>query len=729
MIRWSAALAYPIAFAASFCILLLEITAGRFLAPAVGVSLETWTGIIGVVLAGFALGDAIGGRLADRAPSPRLLAGALLAAAATVMLVPAAAGAARGAILAAPLMARVVVAAVLVFLVPATLLGAVSPITARLTLRAMEDAGRTVGWLGAAGTVGSLLGVLVGGFYLMEEFGVHTIALGAGLALAALAIPPLLAVLPPSDDEAPKKRGRPDRSERGQASVWPRPWVPYVLPAFSGAAIMAIELAAGRLVAPALGTSLYTWSSLIGTVLLGIAAGNALGGWLADRDPSRRLLGNMFFYGGWGALVLLFVAATFVRPTFYSMPAVVVLPLLFGGLVVPPSLFLGTISPVVIRLSFRAVPSSGDLVGRVYASQAIGSILGTFLTGFVLVSHLGARAVIVLAASLAVLTGALVGDPRPRVVQPLVRAGAAAAFVGALVASLAGWIPSPCLRESNYFCIRVDVLEDIRVLRLDRLIHSYVNMKNPTALEYDYEHGYAMLVADYASRHPGRRLQTLSIGGGAYVFPRYIERLYAGSVVDVVEIDPAVTEVTYERLGMSRATTIRTWNEDGRLFFLRGQARQYDLIFGDAFNDYAVPYHLTTLEFARMVAASLRPGGVYAANVIDGRHGLFLRSYLATLGRAFRHVYVMPAGDGWRTSVRTTFVVFASQEPLDLERIAALRPRGVPEAVRLVILSEFVLADYLKKGPSMILTDDHVPVDNFLAVVYAESAQRTYERR
>src|SRR5436190_16403587 len=65
--------ACTIVFIASFCSLVIELVAGRIMAPYIGVSLYTWTSIIGVVLAGISLGNYVGGRIADRAASASTL--------------------------------------------------------------------------------------------------------------------------------------------------------------------------------------------------------------------------------------------------------------------------------------------------------------------------------------------------------------------------------------------------------------------------------------------------------------------------------------------------------------------------------------------------------------------------------------------------------------------------------------------------------------------------------
>ncbi len=741
---WSPAVAYPTVFGAGFCVLLLEIVAGRLLAPALGISLETWTGIIGMVLAGFATGDLLGGRLADRFPTPRLLALILALAGIAVMGMLPLAAALRTAFTGAPIFARVAAIAAAVLFLPCALLGAVIPVATRLTLRAVERAGRTAGALSAVATASNVLGVVLGGFFLLERYGVRAIVGGAGQALEGLAVAVLLLsgrpALPAAEPLASSRPG----------AAGPSPSLVTLVPALGGAAVMAVELAGARMLAPLFGASLYTWASVIGGTLLGISVGNGLGGWLADRDPSTRLLGNVLILAGASTLIALAgpffysdLGPHLMRAVLAALPARVSLPLLIGAVLLPPALLFGAISPIVIRIALRDLPGSGRLVGRVYAAQAIGSVLATFATGSLLISWWGARAVMLVVAEGVLLVGVLVGTPDPRrAVRSVLRGAAAAAFALVFAAAVGGKVPSPCLRESNYYCIRVlDQGPNIRVLALDSLFHSYVVLGEPTALLYEYEQGFAMVTADYATRLPAQQedgsaaaavsgdltaippLRVLVIGGGGLVFPRYLRAVYPSAVVEVVEIDPAVTAVAHEVLGIPREG-MRIWHQDGRQFFFRRPHRAYDLIFGDTFRDaYSVPYHLTTGEFSAMVADALTPGGIYAVNLVDGRAAQFLRSYVRTLRRVFAHVKVLPVGDNWADAVQTTYVILASQRPLDPERILARRPPGVPARAYLVALSTDALIDLADSGPSVLLTDDHAPVDQFLARLYAAAVR------
>jgi spermidine synthase len=217
----------------------------------------------------------------------------------------------------------------------------------------------------------------------------------------------------------------------------------------------------------------------------------------------------------------------------------------------------------------------------------------------------------------------------------------------------------------------------------------------------------------------------LLIGGGGYAFPRYLTAVYPGSTMHVVEIDPVVTRTVYEDLGLPRSAPVTTWNEDGRQFLMRDRRQAYDLILGDAFRDaYSVPYHLTTREFASMAAGALEPGGVFAANVIDGQSAWFLRSYLRTLQQVFRHVYLLPVDVNWRTNPQITSVILASNEPLDVASLTSRRPTGVPADTKIFALSDAELSAFMADGQGIVLTDDHAPVENLLARLYNESVRR-----
>jgi spermidine synthase len=290
--------------------------------------------------------------------------------------------------------------------------------------------------------------------------------------------------------------------------------------------------------------------------------------------------------------------------------------------------------------------------------------------------------------------------------------------VGAVGVQRGAWT-SKCLRETQYFCIKVrdedHEGESVRVLILDRLVHSYTSLNDPTPLIYGYEKLYAEATAYAATQN--KPLRALFIGGGGYTFPKYMEAAYPESELAVVEIDPGVTQTAYEQLGLARDTRIVSHNEDARLFLLRPPTERYTLIMGDAFNDYSVPYHLTTREFNELVKHWLTPGGLYMLNLIDGTRHDFLRATVHTLRQTFDHVYVAPTSENWRTSPRMTFVLIASDAALDF---AQFKPSTSEEKSALMpqrVLNEDELQALLDEGEAVVLTDQFAPVDQMLAPV------------
>src|SRR5579884_587556 len=150
---------------------------------------------------------------------------------------------------------------------------------------------------------------------------------------------------------------------------------------------LVIELIAGRIMAPYIGVSLYTWTSIIGVVLAGISIGNYLGGRIADRWASGTTLGILFLLSGVASLAILWTTSWVVTVT--TPPSVTLVEKIVfytTAIFFLPALLLGTVSPVVIKLSLLDLNRTGNIVGRIYAVSTVGAIAGTFATGFYLIA-------------------------------------------------------------------------------------------------------------------------------------------------------------------------------------------------------------------------------------------------------------------------------------------------------------------------------------------------------
>lgn len=518
-------------------------------------------------------------------------------------------------------------------------------------------------------------------------------------------------------------------------------WIGLNATAFlASACIMVVEVLSTRLVARYLGSSLYTWSSAIGVVLAGIAIGNYVGGRLADRHAPRRTLS------------LLFVGASLLCATIPTQNAWVGQAELLRQLAWPtrvflhflivflaPSALLGTMSPVVAKLALDLGYGSGRTIGTIYAWGSIGSIVGTLSAGFFLVAWAGTEASILLVALVLAAMGIVYGAAS-RV--PYV-AGAALLVLAALVgggtpwsgriASALGYMDpdseiAEFLADSQYQRVRVlSTGPGIRALLLDTLVHSRINLGDPLDLQYEYAALYAEVIR---AAHPdGAPMRALFIGGGGLAFPRYVEVAYPGSTIEATEIDPVVTEAAFQALGVPRSTSIEVYDMDARnrvSELVEPSSRdpdrpRFDFVFGDAFSDLSVPFHLTTLEFLQDVDRVLDDGGVYLMNLVDAPDSAqFLGAVVETASEVFPFVRVVSFVDDTGPS-RTTFVVVAAKRDLDLS--------ALPDQVRRRhgLRARVETPDVY---PGILLTDDYAPVENLMqSVVRQYSALHADEER
>jgi hypothetical protein len=457
----------------------------------------------------------------------------------------------------------------------------------------------------------------------------------------------------------------------------------------ASAAILVLEILAGRLLAPYVGVTLETFTAVIGVVLAGIAVGTWQGGRLADRTDPKPLIPLALALGGALAIGSVPIIRILGDATLDASPVAVVILASAGFLL--PSAVLSSVSPMVVKLRLRSTDETGAVVGRLSAIGTAGSLVGVFTTGFVFVAQFPITPVIVGVGSGLIVLGFVTRA----LLRPTSDPSRMAACVALAIAAgaLTVVVPSRCNDDTTYYCARVEadpLRPSGRVLHLDDLIHTYIDLDDPTYLAFDYSRTIAATIDVMAPA--GEPLDVVHIGGGGFLLPRYVEATRPNSTNVVLEVDPGVVEIARRELGLRTGGGIDARTGDGRVLLRALDNDSADLVVGDAFGAESVPWHLTTEEFVRDIDRVLRPGGVYALNLLDAGPLQFARAQLATMRAVFEHVTVAELPETSSTMRGDNYVLMASHTPLP---VAGMSPAEVDRFI----------------GDAQVLTDEYAPVD------------------
>ncbi len=483
-----------------------------------------------------------------------------------------------------------------------------------------------------------------------------------------------------------------------------------------GAAVMVLEMAGSRLLAPHLGTSIVVWTALIGVILASLSLGYWLGGRAGDRNPSARRLSGIILAGA--AFVLL---AALVHDPVLRVLAGANLPLQAGAIAAAlllfavPAVLLGMVSPYIIQvklLSYKDRNKTGTVMGRFFALSTVGSILGTFLGGYVLISWLGTRTILYSVAGALALAALLAAPANRRMAAALVL-GACAGLGGHAALTAPASLAHGIDFDSRYNHIRVQegtlgsYGKAMRFLITDPgSVQSGMLLDNPTELALDYTKHYSLA---WHLRPDARRF--LMLGGGGYSVPKYLVASRPDAQVDVVEIDPGITRAARDYFNLKESPRLRVFHEDARVFLnqaaLREKPEQYDVIMGDTFtSSYNIPFHLGTVECAERIKTLLKDDGVFVCNIISavtGEQGRVLRGIRASFVRVFPQVQLFPVTNPGQGDVAQNVMLVARKTPGDT-------PLGWNEEMRAMLAKEW-------KAPlpddTPALTDDYAPVERY----------------
>ncbi len=471
-----------------------------------------------------------------------------------------------------------------------------------------------------------------------------------------------------------------------------------------GAIVMIFELVGARVLGPYFGTSFFVWTAIIGVILGSLSLGYYLGGKIADKRPSVQMLSSVIFVSAllialsyfFKEVFLIFLSGTIKDAKMASVIATVVL---FS----PASVFLGMVSPYAVKLRVDSLKTTGAVVGRLYSLSTLGSIFGTFLAGFYLIPSFGTNMnLIILTVFLFFLSFLLILKKQffLRFAVVLV----VFSFFYSIDFSVAGRIDvdTPYNRVWIYDYKHSSTGKITKIMGINNENHSSMFLDSDELVNV-YTKYYDLInffKADFEN--------VLMLGGAAYSYPKYFVQNYLDSFIDVVEIDPKMTELARKYFRLEDNDRMQIFHEDGRVF-LNNTSKKYDAILGDAFGSrYSVPYQLTTLEAVEKKYNALTEDGVVILNLIssfEGQNSMFLRAQYRTYKEVFPKIFLFKVNSIVPDDKLQNIILVAFKKDFEKDFSSA-------SAELLPLLNTIWKGNLLLDLP--ILTDDFAPVEYYM---------------
>lgn len=480
----------------------------------------------------------------------------------------------------------------------------------------------------------------------------------------------------------------------------------------AGFSIMVVELISSRIVAPIIGSSVFTWTSVIGITLLGLSIGSFIGGKIADKTERREPLPLAFLISA----ILVFIITILIRNTDFitgSSTSILKLNLLISSyLFLLPAISIGTIQPMILKRFANDFSKIGSEYGALSAIWSLGSILGVFLTGFFFVSTIGSLETIWLVSIILFLTGLAlaIGNKKDLVFF----------LITIVILIIYIFIPSSTnkktslifQKETNYYTARITDsylvgFGESRMLFLDFDSHSI----QPTETsKYFYPEMYPIF-SDIKSDIK----DILVIGAGAYTMPKYFKDYYKNANVSVIEMDPEMEKIGKDYFGLDKYD-IKTITGDARVIVSK-DVQKYDVIFGDAYNSFiSVPWYLLTKEWNSSIKEKLNDSGIYAINFIGSMTGPgsdFVKSVLNTFKITFPNFYIFSFGLDLESVQNIVLVGLKGDLPISEKDLyqKILKGKNSFLAERIIPAKLFI------NSTSTILTDNFSPVEKLMAPI------------
>lgn len=413
----------------------------------------------------------------------------------------------------------------------------------------------------------------------------------------------------------------------------------------SGAIGMMLELIAARVLSPYVGSSNLIWTTIIGVMLTSMSIGYWMGGKIADKNPNINVLSKLLILGAIASAFIPILEVNFVSQLVKIFGNLEIVAFISSAIVFGvPSFILATVSPYAVKLMIEDKSNIGKVSGRISSISTAGSIIGTFISGFLLIPNLGVRAIILSVIILLLILAVILYQNKDKkfvfsilviTVCVLVMQYIALAIFNNNNPDIIADVDS---QYSRIWVKEVNTAEiDYKTLYVDTGLESYVN-KETNEMGAKYLNFY-----DLFNYYNPNFDDVLMIGGAAYTYPTHYLKEYSDKRIDVVEIDSKMTELAKEYFELDfENPRLRIFHQDGRSY-INTTTNKYDAIVLDAFKGTNAPFELTTYEAIKNMYNAMENEGILITNIIsaiEGKKSDFIKYEYSTYKKIFDDVKV-----------------------------------------------------------------------------------------
>lgn len=499
----------------------------------------------------------------------------------------------------------------------------------------------------------------------------------------------------------------------------------YLTSFFCGMSVMAVELSVSKLLAPYFGTSQIIWTVIIGLIMISMSIGNVLGGRSADKHNSM----NRLYIIIWGAALWIAVIPFVGKYVIVGIMGLLALffptNLLVTGSVIAclilfsiPMIGLGMVSPYLAKLGVTDIDNTGKTVGKIYAMNTIGSIIGTFVPTFVTIPYVGtSKTFLIFSLVLNLICLAYFILTKFKVFRIIISSVIIFSLLLLPISnSYAFWTDCVVEDESLYNYLQVTEDKDSVYLSTNVAfgVQSVYKKNNKlSGLYYDYALMAPQFIKDFDSNN---KLDLLILGNGTGTYAKQSKMYYPNVNTDAVEIDHKIVELSKKYFNL-KDDEANIYETDGRTFLSDKNCGMYDVIMVDAYHDITIPFHMATKEFFTDVSKHLKPGGVIILNInMKSKGDNPINQYISqTVKSVMNKVYTCDVKNN------TNVLLFASNDNNMLSNFEnnfnKFTPKGILQNVTYQDALYHNVAPYVRDNlkevtkSELIFTDDLAPID------------------